>query len=124
MDTKKLQKLLLILIFLLSIGPLIIFMQGVQEEKKILLLSPKILETADNIVITENTGSKKESLSFIKKDFWYLRAGERQNIEVPVSKQFTEFLRILSEEKIVRLISTKIKTRKIQAAILKQIQLK
>ncbi|HPM06061.1 MAG TPA: DUF4340 domain-containing protein [Treponemataceae bacterium] len=109
MDTKKLQKLLLILIFLLSIGPIIVFLQGFQEEKKILLLSPKILETADNIVITENTGSKKESLSFIKKDFWYLRAGERQNIEVPVSKQFTEFLRILSEEKKVRLVSKKIK---------------
>ncbi len=109
MDTKKLQKLLLILIFLLSIGPIIVFLQGFQEEKKILLLRPKILETADNIVITENTGSKKESLSFIKKDFWYLRAGERQNIEVPVSKQFTEFLSALSEEKKVRLISTKIK---------------
>ena len=109
MDTKKLQKLLLILIFFLSIGPLIIFMQGFQEEKKIVLLSPKILDMADCILIIENTGSKKESLSFIKKEFWYLKAGESQNIEVPVSKQFTEFLRILSEEKKVRLVSKKIK---------------
>ena len=49
-------------------------MQGFQEEKNSASES-KILETADNIVITENTGSKKESLSFIK-DFWYLSRGE------------------------------------------------